>query len=315
MGRFVSENPLLSGVAGVGAAIVTAGASSQSAVFSDVAQYGIVPAVSAGVALVGAAAAHDAVVNDLEAHPLRAAWKITAGSTAALGGTQVVGAIYHIPVLNRALTGTLEALVNNAEGIAGLSVMAGGAAAGQFAAERLTQAAHHAEHRGANALLGLSSAAGSAGGLLGGLELVGRQYGVAGLDHIFTHTLKTLAASNAGAVAAGGFLLAGGAVLTQEAVNDIAARQNAVITAAEGSGAVSTALGGAELVGHGLGIEALHGLFTQHLDVLSSTALTALGAAVTREAADSIAKEGPTLGNHVLWFLDAVRCCVSQHRG
>jgi len=297
VGRFVSENPLLSGVAGVGGAIVTAGASSQSAVFSDVAQYGIVPAVSAGVALVGAAAVHDAVVNDAETHPLRAAWKMGAGSVAALGGTQVIGDIYHIPVLDRALTGTLEVGVRNAQAIAGVTVMAGGAAAGQFAVERLTQAVQHAEHRGANALLGVGSATAAAGGVLGGLELVGRQYGVAGLDHIFTQTLETLARSSAGAVGAGTFALAGGAVLAQEAVGGMVRGQNAVITAAEVTGAAASALGGAELVGYGLGIEALRGLFTQHLDVVGSAGLAALGAAVTREAASSAAKEGLTLGN------------------
>lgn len=296
-GRFVRENKVVSALAGAGGWIVMAGGASQSPAFEQFARYGIVPAIGAGVALVGAAAVHDAFVNDLGVHDGRALAKIAVGSGSALGGTEMVGRTFDIPVLNRALSGTLETLGDHGQALAGVAVAGSGLLAGQFALDRFSAAAQQDEHRAANILLGTAGSGAAVGGVLGGLELVGRQYGIAGLDRAFSGTLETLARTGAGAVGAGGFLTAGSAVLAHEAVNNIRAGGNSLITAVEGMGAVTTGLGGAELVGHGLGISALDGLFTQNMGLIGAGGLSAAGAAITTEAARSMTARGLTLGN------------------
>lgn len=297
IGRFVRENKALTTIAGVGSSIVVAGASYQSPAFEQVARYGIVPAVGAGVAIVGATAVHDAIVNDLGNHTGRGVGKMVGGSLAALGGAEVVGDTFGIPVLDRALSGTLEAMVNHGEALAGVAVAGGGLAAGRFALERFAAAARPGEHRAANALLGVTGSAAAVGGLLGGAELIGRQYGIAGLNHVFTGTIETLARTGTGAVSAGALLAAGSLVLAQEAVANVGKNGNGLVTVAEGMGAVTTGLGGAELVGHGLGIEALKGLFTQHLGVIGAAGLSSTGVAITADAVHSIRQNGLTPGN------------------
>src|SRR5579862_6451391 len=83
-GKFVRQHPVLSGVAAVGGGIVVAGGAAQSQVFANVAEYGIGPALGAGMAVLGGTMVHDAFVNDLAEHKGRAAAKITSGTLMTL---------------------------------------------------------------------------------------------------------------------------------------------------------------------------------------------------------------------------------------
>ncbi|MEW6282396.1 MAG: hypothetical protein AB1758_27560, partial [Candidatus Eremiobacterota bacterium] len=278
VGRFVRENKLATGVGATGAAIVLAGGAASSEAVANAARYGVLPAVGAGLAVVSAAAAHDAVVNDLGQHNGRAALKLTAGTVGTLGGLQIVGACYEIPILDEALTGPLEFAFDNGLAVLGAGVAGGGLAAGVFAARNLKEAVSGGEHRVRKAALGVTGLAASASGLLGGAELIGRQYDIPGLNRAFTSTVEALSQSPAAAVAGGGLLVAGAGVLAGEAVQNFRKGGNDLLTVAESMGSVTAGLGGLELIGHGAGISALNGVLTHHADTVGSVALSAAGA-------------------------------------
>ncbi|MCE7871179.1 hypothetical protein DYH09_12470 [bacterium CPR1] len=283
-GRFVRENKLATGAVAVGGAIVLAGGAVQSTAVARVAEYGVIPAVGAGMAVVGFAAAHDAVVNDLGRRNGLAAAKLAAGTLSGLAGVQIVGMSYDIPVLERALTGPLEALSDHGLAVLGTGVAGGGVAAGVLAARQFKQAFGQSENRPRHAALGVAASLGSAGGLLGGTELIARQYGIAGLNRAFTGTVEHLAQSPAAAVGGGALLLAGAGVLGAEAVGNFRKGGNDLLTVAEGMGAVSAGLGGLELIGHGARVPALQGLLTHNADLVGSAALSVGGLAVGRLA-------------------------------
>jgi hypothetical protein len=176
-------------------------------------------------------------------------------------------------------------------------VVAGSVGAARFAVKRFEKAAESGEHRPANLLLGVTSATAAAGGGLGGLQLIGDQYHLPGLDHVFTRTIDALSHTGLGSVAGGGLLIGGAGVLAQEAVQNVRKGGNDVVTVAEGMGSVTAGLGGAELLGHGLGIKALEGLFTQHLPTIGAVGMSATGAALTRASLESVAHHGLTVKN------------------
>lgn len=282
VGRLVRENKVVTGLGAAGAAIVLAGGSVQSEAVANFARYAVVPAVGGGAALLGAAAVHDAVVNDLGTHNVRAAAKIGIGTTMALGGTQMVGLAYDIPILDEALTGVVEAAFDNGQAILGAGLVGGGIAAGRFAAGRFTEAFQNSDRRAVNLALGTGAGVASATALLGGGELIGRNFAVPGLDRALTSTVEFLSQTPAASVV-GGVAMAGGAgVLATEAVRNFRNGGNDFLTVAEGMGAVTGALGGVQLAGHGLGLAATQGLLTDHADTLAGVAVAGFGAALAR---------------------------------
>lgn len=295
-GKFVRENKLATGAVALGGAIVLAGGAAQSDTVAKIAEYGVIPAVGAGMAVVGFAAAHDAIVNDLGQRNGLAAAKLTAGSLSGLAGLQIVGMSYAIPVLDRALTGPLEALSEHGLAVLGGGVAGGGIAAGALAAREFKQALT-SDHKARHAALGTAASLGSVGGLLGGGELIGRQYGIAGLDRALTGTVEKLSQSPAAAVAGGALLVAGAGVLGAEAVGNLKNGGHDLLTVAEGMGAVSAGLGGLELIGHGAKVPGLQGLLTHHGSTVGAAALTLSGLAVGRMALRGIQQNGLGLQN------------------
>jgi hypothetical protein len=297
-GSFVRHNKILSGVAATGASIVTAGAANESPAFASFAQHGIIPALGAGVAVLGGAAIQDAIVNDLPTDAGFATAKIGLGTVGVLGGAQTVGMAYNIPVLRDALTGTLERIADNGMAVLGGGALVGSAYAARFAANRFAAAtAEHGAHRGANALVGVTASAAAGAGTLGGLELIGRQYHIPVMDRLLTNTVQYLSHGGIGAVAGGGFLLAGSGVLGAEAIANLRGDGPALVSVTEGMGAVTAGLGGLELMGHGLGIKPLEGLLTQHAPALGSAALAGMGAALTRDSVADMKENGLGVGN------------------
>lgn len=294
-GKFVSRNKTATALAGVGGAIVVAGGAYQSEAFRQVARYGIVPAAGAATALFGAAMAHDAVVNDLGQHNWRAAGKISFGVTAALGGTQAVGLAYNIPYLDDALSGTVVRAFRNGEAILGTGLLGGAALSGRYAADRFQAAAASSEGRALNLAKGTGATLTTAAAGLGGAELIGRNFEIAGLDRALTGTVEYLSGSPVAAVAGGALLLGGAGVLASETLSQL--EGNELATTARGLGAVTAALGGVQLAGHGLGIQATEGLLTEHADVMSGLAVSAFGAALTRRSLKSMASDGLGLKN------------------
>lgn len=294
LGRLVRDNKVGSGAATLAAAAATAGGSLQSETFSQIARYGIVPALGAGVAALGTAAVHDAVVNDVGSNNLRATGKIAAGTAAALGGAQVVGVSLDIPVLDRALTGIV---FDHGQALLGSGLLAGAGLAGKTALEQFGKVGQ-AENKAIPLALGTGASVGAVAAGLGGTELLGRDLQIPVLDKAFTGTLEFLSQSSAASVAGGALIVGGALIAGTEAVKNLASGQgNDYATAAMASGALAGSLGGVELLGHGLGLEATKGLFTDHSGVVGGLSISALGGAITRHAAKQMKKNGLTPSN------------------
>jgi len=291
-GTAVRENKVLTGVAGLGSAVVLAGGAAQSSAFAKVAEYGIAPALGVGLASLGALAAHDAVVNDIENRPVFGTAKLATGVAATLGGSEIVGRIYDIPVLDRAFSTPAEKLLGNGQAVLGAAVAGGGLLAGKFAVERFGKAVAEPEQRGRNMALGAASAATSAAAVLGGAELIGRNFEIPIMNRALTGTVEALSSGGVGSVL-GGTLLAGGAVqLGREAVGNFRRGGNDFITLAEGAGAMTAGLGGLQLAGHGLGLRATEGLLTEHAPLVGAVTLSGAGVAALRSSGQSVSQKG-----------------------
>lgn len=291
VGTIVRENKVLTGVATVATGVVVAGGAAQSTAFAHIAEKGLVPAFGAGVATLGALAAHDAVVNDFPERPIFGSAKALTGVAAALGGGEIIGRTYGIPVLEHALSTPLEKAFNNGQALIGTAVTTGGVMAGKFAVERF-QKASAGENKARNIALGTAGVATSATAILGGAELIGRNFKIPVMDQALTGTIQFLSSGGIGSVA-GGVLLAGGAAqLANEAVNNFRKEGNDFITVAEATGAVTAGLGGVQLAGHGLGLKATEGLLTEHAPLVAAAALTGSGLAAIRTSAENIKEKG-----------------------
>lgn len=290
LGKMVAEHKVGTGATALAASAVVAGGAFQSDTFANVAQYGILPAVGVGVSTLGAAAVHDAVVNDVGENNLKATAKIGIGSAAALGGAQVVGMSLDIPVLDEAFTGVV---FDHGQGLLGAGLLAGAGVAGKAAMSQF-QKASQSDSKAVPLALGTGAAVGTVGAGLAGAELVGRDLNIPVMDRALTGTVEFLSKSSASAVAGGGLLVAGAAVAGTQALKNMAGKAdgNDYATAAMAAGTAAGGLGGIEMAGHGLGLEATRGLFTQNADIVGSLSLSALGGAVTKHAVTLIKDKG-----------------------
>ncbi|MBM3274902.1 MAG: hypothetical protein FJZ00_07100 [Candidatus Sericytochromatia bacterium] len=250
-------------------------------------------ALASGASIAGGATVVSGVKDLAEGEKLKGGAKVVGGGLVALGGAEVVGRIHDIPVLKEVLSKPAAKIAERGQSILGVGVAGGGVAAGTFAYNRFKKAAN-GENTAVNAALGVGSTLTSAAAVLGGAELVGRDLGIKGVDQALTGTVKAIAKNGVGATAAGTLLIAGGGVLGSEAVKNFKKGGNDLITTAEAMGAVTAAAGGLELIGKGTGYKPLQGLLTEHAGVVGGTAVTALGAALTRVSVKDMQKKGLT---------------------
>lgn len=292
MGKTVRKNKVLTGVGVAGATIVVAGGAFQSDAFASVARNGIVPAVGAGIATLGATAVHDAVVNDWGDSKPKAALKMALGTTATLGGAQMVGLAYDIPVLEEALTGTLRKAGENGDVLAGAGLIYAGAKAGQFAYNSASDALNEEGGKLKNSAKAIGATAGGAASLLGGAELIGRRFDIPVAKKALTGTVEFLANSNF-AIGAGGAALAGGALVSAgQAAKNIKEGGNEFASAALGIGAVAGGLGGVEMMGRAAGIEGAKNLFIDNAHLVGGAAVTSTGVAWGKNVAGRIMEHG-----------------------
>lgn len=283
-GKLVRDNKVGTGVTAVLSSAALAGGSIQSSLVADVAQYGVIPAVGAGMATLGGAAVHDAVVNDVGENNMKATAKIAGGAASFLAGAEIVGDTFDIPVLEEAFTGVVfdhgASLLG--AGLVGGALVAGKAAATQFGKVR------EADNKAVPVALGTGAAVGSAAAALAGAELVGNDFDIPVLNKALSGTVEFLSRSAAASVVGGGLLLGGAAVAGHQVAENIQNGGNDYITAGLAAGATAGGVGGVELLGHGLGIEATEGLFTQNADIIGSLAVAGLGGAITKHAVDNM---------------------------
>lgn len=291
-GRTVRQNKVATGAGVVGATLVIAGGSVQSQAFANVARYGIVPAVGAGIGTLGATAVHDAVVNDWADSKGKAALKMGLGTAATLGGAQMIGLAYEIPVMDEALTGVLEKAVDNADVLAGAGLTVAGVKAGQFAFDKASKAINEESGKLGNGAMAAASAVGGLASTLGGVELIGRRYDIPVAKEALTGTMEFLANSPAATTVGGALLTGGAAIAATQGVKNAIEGGNEFGTAALGIGAVAGGLGGVEMMGNGLGLEATKGLLTENGFLVGGASVAGVGAAWATSASRRIVDNG-----------------------
>ncbi len=215
----LGANKAIAGVAaaGVGGGLAAGAAAKNPAIREGLkvaTQKVLVPAAGATLAIYGAAMAHDAFVRDKGNDPATATGKVLLGSVMALGGTEIVGRSYNLPVLRRALSGVAKGIFSNdhwVEILAGGGLAVAGASSGIWAYRRFRQAAR-GEDKSSNIAKGALGTVGAGAALTGAAALLGGSFGNLGVQS----TIRTLATK---VLSAGGWmpvvgagLLAGGAI-------------------------------------------------------------------------------------------------------
>lgn len=292
VGKLVRENRVATGASTVAAGAVIAGGAVKSDLVASVAEYGLVPAIGAGMAGLGVAAVHDAVVNDVGENNLKATAKIGVGTAATLGGLEIVGSTFDIPVMDEALTGLV---FDHGGALVGTGLIGGAALAGKFAAEQFSKV-KTSDNKAVPIAVGTGAATVGAAAGLGGAQLLGQDLGIAGLDQAFTKTIDVLSQSSAASVVGGSLLVGGAVVAGTQSAQKLASNGNDYASAALGLGAAAGGLGGVELAGHGLGLEATKGLFTENADLVGSLGAAAFGGAVARHAVRKMKSDGLSPG-------------------
>ena len=276
-GKTVKENKTLSGLTVTGAGVALAGGGARSDVFSKIIDKGIAPAAGVTIACLGGAAVHDSMINDWPEHRARAASKFAAGTLVTLSGTEIVGRSYNLPFAKQALSGILEKALNNAETIIGISLIAGGASAGQTAQNHASKVLQKSENRSAHVAAMIGASAGGTLAALAGIQMVAQQQNIPYANQVLSYTLEHLADSRA-VIGASGAALIGAALLSVDrALQNIRHNGNEFATGALAAGAMASTLGGLELTGKALNIAPLKGLFINNAQWLQGLAVSAAG--------------------------------------
>lgn len=292
VGRLVRDNKVGTGISVAASSAVIGGAAFQSDFFASVAEKAIVPAVGATIAGVGATAVHDAFVNDLGKNNLKATAKIGVASAATLGGLEIVGSSFDIPVMDKALTGLV---FDHGAAVVGTGLVGGAVLAGRFAAQQVGKM-KTSDNKAVSAAVATGAAAVGAAAGLGGAQLIGQDLGIPVLDEAFTNTVEFLSQSPAASVVGGGLLVGGAVVAGTQSAKKLASNGNDYASAALGLGAAAGGLGGVELMGHGLGLEATEGLFTDNAELIGSLGVAAFGGAIARHAGRKLKSDGLSAG-------------------
>lgn len=247
----------------------------------------------AGTAAAGAAymLGEDAVQSFKEGSTMKAIAE-TAGATAAgLGGVQLIGKQFDIPVAKEALDRTTKAIGDNAMALGGGAAAAGGIYAAKKGIEQLQDG-----HKIAGAAL----LSGGAIGVLGGGELIGRQFNVPVLKEALTGPAQALFSSKGGKAAVGGAVALTGAGTGVDGVRRLTTGKgllNDAIGVAEVTAGVTAATGGTSLIGMAVGNEKLARALPENMEFVGAAAALGTAAALGKHTVDSVKKDGLTLMN------------------
>lgn len=245
------------------------------------------------IAGAGAALAISGVQDLKEGDTMLGGAKLAGAGVAALGGAELVGRNYDIPVMKDALSGTAKALANNVQAVTGATATAGGAFAVYDGIKRL-----NAED--GNKLLAGAEIAGGVVGTLGGVELVGRNFNIPGMNQALTGPVKYMFTTKGGLKVSGGAVAAAGLGAAADGVRRLTTQKgivNDAIGVAEFTAGVAGVTGGASIVGYAAGNEKLMRVFPENVDVLGGAALIGGAAAVGKYTLESVKKDGVNLVN------------------
>lgn len=242
----------------------------------------------AGAALIGVGATviKDGVDNLKEGNSMLGGAEVLGGAVATLGGAELVGRRYNIPVAKQALSTPAEFVANNVKAITGTAAVAGGTAAIVKGVKDV---------KAGKNLQGGAEIAGGAVGVLGGAELIGREYNIPVMKEALTGTAKAIFTSKGGIIASGSVIGASGLAAAADGVRRLTTEKgiiNDAIGVAEVTAGVAGATGGASLVGYAIGNEKLMRAFPENATIIGGTALLGGAVALGKFTADDIKENG-----------------------
>ncbi|PIQ29120.1 hypothetical protein COW36_17990 [bacterium (Candidatus Blackallbacteria) CG17_big_fil_post_rev_8_21_14_2_50_48_46] len=250
-----------------------------------------VKAVTGAAAVTGGAAALVKGAKDLsEGKKLQGGAEIAGGVVGTLGGAELIGRQYNIPVMKEALTGTAKALFTSKGGIivSGGAVAASGLAAGADGVRRLTT------QKGIiNDAVGVAEVTAGVAGATGGASLIGLATQNEKLIKAFPENLPILG---------GTALIATSAALGKYTAEDIKANGFEITHVATGTAAALTAMGGTQLIADKLGVPMLDKAFDKGWKPVAAVGLGATAyklGELTLEQADQML-EKPGLGRGLI---------------
>lgn len=240
---------------------------------------------------VGASAvlAEDAVASFQEGSTFKGSAEAVGAAVTGLGGAEALAKQFNINA--RPLTATARFIGDNAMAITGATAVAGGA----FAAKEAV--ASFSEDK---KLKGSALAAGGTVAILGGGELIGRQFDIPVLKEALSGPAKAIFKSNGGKVAVGAAVGLTGAGTGVDGVRRLTQDKglvNDAIGVAEVTAATTAVAGGASLVGMGIGSEKLTSALANSPQIIGGVAALGSAVALGKMTVKDASKNGVTLLN------------------
>jgi len=247
----------------------------------------------AGTAAAGASfmLGEDAVQSFKEGSTMKGLAEGAGAAVAGLGGVELVGRQFDIPVAKEALTKSLDAIGNNSMAIGGGLSAAGGVYAVKKGIDQLQDG---------NKLAGGALLAGGTVGVLGGGELIGRQFNIPVLKEALTGPAKAIFSSGHGKAVVGGAVALTGAGTGVDGVRRLTTGKgmlNDAIGVAEVTAGVTAATGGTSLIGMAIGNEKLARALPENMEFVGAAAALGAATALGKHTVDSVSKNGLTLMN------------------
>lgn len=234
----------------------------------------------------------DAIQSFQEGSSIKGGAEATGAVIAGLGGAELVGRQFNIPVVKEALSGPASFVKNNALAVSGGLVAAGGAALATKGVKDLTNG---------KKLQGAAELAGASVAVLGGGELIGRQYDIPVLKEALSGPFKKVFGNTGmSKIVGGGVAGLAGVVAAGDGVRRLTQDKGLLNDAAgalEVTAGVTGVTGGVSLVGMGIGNEAMAKALPNNLPIIAGAGMMAGAAALGKYTVKDLSKNGVGLIN------------------
>lgn len=235
--------------------------------------------------------AEDAVQSFKEGKSVLGGAEALGAAVGGLGGVELIGRKFDIPIAKEALTATGKFIGKNSMAIIGGGAVVGGGVAAVSGASDLKEG---------KSLKGAIKLASGTVGMLGGGELIGRQFGIKYLDRALTGPAKAIFTSKGGLGVSGVAIAGTGAAAGVDGVRRLTQNKgfvNDLVGTAEVTASIAAATGGTSLLGVAVGNETMKKAFTSSGEVIGGVALEAGAVALGKHTVKSMSEKGVTLLN------------------
>lgn len=233
--------------------------------------------------------AEDATKQLKKGNTLRGGLEATGSAVTGLGGVELLAAQANVNF--KPLTATGNFLSKNGAAIVGTGAAAGGAFAIKSGIDDLKEG---------KKVKGGAKIAGGTVGVLGGAELIGRQFNIPVVKSALTGPAKAVFTSKGGIAVAGAAIAATGALAGADGVRRMATGKgvaNDLIGATEVTASVAAVTGGASLIGIATKSEKLTQVFPKSAEIVGGVALGTAAVALGKHTVNSVKEKGITLTN------------------